>query len=99
MKYTNRKQNIIRQLTSLFLLVFLLFSAVGHTHKVDVTKSNGGQQECYLCQHLLDSVPGKIKLAPVDIGQFNQSLAQPYIVTSSQSFYLSPQLRAPPTSF
>lgn len=99
MMYTNRRLNKRRQLTSLFLLVFLFFSAVGHAHTIDATNFSIDQQDCHLCHHYLDKVPEKINLAANDVGTFIEVVALPFVISTSQSYYLSPQLRAPPLNF
>lgn len=99
MTHTNQSLNKRRQLTSLFLLVFLFFSAASHAHTIDVAKFSIDQQDCHLCQHFLDKVPQKIKLVANDVGEYSEIDVQSFIVNTTSSYYFSPQLRAPPPSF
>lgn len=97
--HTNRRLNRRRQLTSLFLLVFLFFSAVSHAHTIDVTKYSIDQQDCHLCHHYLDKVPQKVRLIANDVGKFTKVVVHSFVIRISQPSYLSPQLRAPPFTF
>ncbi|WP_189379172.1 hypothetical protein [Thalassotalea profundi] len=86
-------------LTSIFLLVFLFVSSLGHAHTVDILNTSVEQQDCKLCQHHLDKTPQKIKLAPIDVGEFNEPLALLSHARHIKLYFLSPQLRAPPFYF
>ncbi|MBB6543879.1 DUF2607 family protein [Thalassotalea piscium] len=85
------------RLTSLFMLVFLLFFSLGHAHTIDVTKSNVEQQECNLCQHNIGSIPQRLTVTPVEISEFTQPSTIDNIKHATKTDYFSPQLRAPPT--
>ena len=93
---TYYKKTYINRLTSLLLLAFLLISTISHTHEFDVTKTTLEQQECKLCQHTVDKIPQRIKLALIKVGEFKESTVQAFLLHSTSPLYLFPPLRAPP---
>jgi len=92
--YSNRSYKT--HLTSILLLVIVLFSAVSHSHEYSADGHSLEQLDCKLCQQLADPPKQKIKLAKIILGSFsaeNERLVSLYLKAGQYSLK-SP--RAPP---
>ncbi|NQY38104.1 MAG: hypothetical protein HRT37_24790 [Alteromonadaceae bacterium] len=82
--------------TGVLLLVSLLFSFGSHSHEVTNDVISIEQFDCNLCQHNIDTPSLKLKLFPVNVGQYRQPLSLDFIVDITLNrFYFALQ-RAPP---
>ena len=97
--YTSQHRTVKFHLTSLLLLVLMVFSAASHSHDAPLDSTQLLEQlDCKLCQQLVDPPKQNIQLARITLGYFSAENQKQENNSLAVNRYSKTNPRAPPHS-
>ncbi len=97
--FSKTKVSNLKTMNAIALVAFMLLffvSTLAHADHLIELPTNVEQQECYICHQGLDTPPELVKISFANTACYSLVSSNVSSVKFSPSYFVQPQLRAPP---